>query len=149
MSSQKQPSKQPATTNKVIHKTKTVTAYREPVSKIDSANSYITLKSFAFRTNEVCLKLFADKFAKEHKALTTARNKYGQVLLQLLKFNRNLGIHIDFQTNKVCSETEGFQDIEEVNASNKYNNLYNELFALELEIGIPTVSDSAVKLPLF
>jgi hypothetical protein len=110
MSSQKQPSKQPATTNKVIHKTKTITAYREPVSKIDSTNSYITLK------------LFADKFAKEHKALTTARNKYGQVLLQLLKFNRNLGIHIDLN------------DIEEVNASNKYNNLYNELFALELEI---------------
>jgi hypothetical protein len=68
------------------------------------------------------LKLFADKFAKEHKALTTARNKYGQVLLQILKFNRNLGIHIDLKT------------LEEVNASNKYNNLYNELFALELEI---------------
>ena len=68
------------------------------------------------------MKLFADKFAKEHKALTTARNKYGQVLLQLLKFNRNLGIHVDLN------------DIEELNASNKYTSLYNELYALELEI---------------
>jgi hypothetical protein len=104
------PSKKPSTTNKVVTKTKVVTAYRGPVTKIDSTNSYISLK------------LFADKFAKEHKALTTARNKYGQVLLQILKFNRNLGIHIDLKT------------LEEVNASNKYNNLYNELFALELEI---------------
>lgn len=108
--SNKQPSKKPATTNKVVTKTKVVTAYRGPVTKIDSTNSYISLK------------LFADKFAKEHKALTTARNKYGQVLLQLLKFNRNLGIHVD-----LC-------EIEEVNASNKFISLYNELFALELEI---------------
>lgn len=106
----KQPLKKPATTSKVVTKTKVVTAYRGPVTKIDETNSYISLK------------LFADKFAKEHKALTTARNKYGQVLLQLLKFNRNLGIHVDIK------------ELEEVNASNKYNSLYNELFALELEI---------------
>ena len=106
----KEPSKKPATTKKVVTKTKVVTAYRGPVTKIKSTNSYITLK------------LFADKFAKEHKALTTARNKYGQVLLQLLKFNRNLGIHVDLN------------DIEELNASNKYISLYNELYALELEI---------------
>jgi len=112
--SKKQPSKKPATTNKVtnkvVTKTKVVTAYRGPVTKIDSTNSYISLK------------LFADKFAKEHKALTTARNKYGQVLLQLLKFNRNLGIHVELN------------EIEEVNASNKFISLYNELYALELEI---------------
>ena len=107
----KQPSTiKPATTSKVVTKTKVVTAYRGPVTKIDSSNSYISLK------------LFADKFAKEHKALTTARNKYGQVLLQLLKFNRNLGIHVDLN------------EIEEVNASNKFISLYNELYALELEI---------------
>jgi len=106
----KEPSKKPATTKKVVTKTKVVTAYRGPVTKIKSTNSYITLK------------LFADKFAKEHKALTTARNKYGQILLQLLKFNRNLGIHVNLN------------DIEELNASNKYTSLYNELYALELEI---------------
>ena len=116
----KEPSKKPATTKKVVTKTKVVTAYRGPVTKIKSTNSYITLK------------LFADKFAKEHKALTTARNKYGQVLLQLLKFNRNLGIHVDLN------------DIEELNASNKYISLYNELYALELEI-----SDLETSLNLF
>lgn len=110
MSSNKQPKNKPAAANKVVTKTKVVTAYRGPVTKIDSSNNYISLK------------LFADKFAKEHKALTTARNKYGQVLLQLLKFNRNLGIHVDLN------------EIEEVNASNKYISLYNELYALELEI---------------
>lgn len=45
-----------------------------------------------------------------------------RILLQLLKFNRNLGIHVDLN------------DIEELNASNKYTSLYNELYALELEI---------------
>jgi hypothetical protein len=120
MATKKEPSKKPATTKKVVTKTKVVTAYRGPVTKIKSTNSYITLK------------LFADKFAKEHKALTTARNKYGQVLLQLLKFNRNLGIHVDLN------------DIEELNASNKYISLYNELYALELEI-----SDLETSLNLF
>lgn len=111
MASNKQPNQKPAAANnKVITKTKVVTAYRGPVTIINSENSYIALK------------IFADTFAQEHKALTTARNKYGQVLLQLLKFNRNLGIHVDLQ------------DIEEVNASNKYITLYNELFALEIEI---------------
>jgi len=100
----------PAAVNKVVTKTKVVTAYRGPVTKIDKSNSYISLK------------IFADKFAKEHKALTTARNKYGQVLLQILKFNRNLGIHVSLP------------DVEDVNASNKYISLYNELYALELEI---------------
>lgn len=99
-----------AAANKVITKTKVVTAYRGPVTKIENVNSYISLK------------LFADKFATEHKALTTARNKYGQVLLQLLKFNRNLGIHVDVS------------DVEDANATNKFITLHNELYALELEI---------------
>jgi hypothetical protein len=88
---------------RVIH------SYRDPVTRVTTKTKYMIVKRYT------------DKFGQIGRALTTAHNKYNQTLLQLLKLNRVVGIHLDL------SESTG-------NDESKYNSLYNELFALEIEI---------------
>jgi len=88
---------------RVIHQ------FREPVTRVTSTTKYMVSKRYT------------DKFGQVCRALTTAQNKYHQTILQILKLNRIVGIHLDL------SNTTG-------NDASKYNTLYNDLFALELEI---------------
>jgi hypothetical protein len=97
----KQAAKRPPA--RVIHQ------FREPVTRVTTKTKYMDTKRYT------------DKFGAAIRALTTAHNKHHQILLQLLKLNRVVGIHLDL------TDTTG-------NENSKYNTLYNDLFALEIEI---------------
>lgn len=88
---------------RVIHQ------FRDPVTRVTTKTKYMIIKRYT------------DKLGQISRALTTAHNKYHQIILQLLKLNRTVGIHLDL------NELTG-------NELSKYNSLYNELFALEIEI---------------